>query len=118
MGLLPVGSIVKLLNSKAATYMIVGYYPQNEEMVWDYSAVEYPGGLDASGEMHTFYADEIEELLYVGYTDETTERLLKKLPEYITELFEVGCEYTEGIRRKEGDIIEKNNLEQIDISMI
>ena len=84
MALLPAGSIVKLSGTSADMYMIAGYYPQDGDMIWDYSAVEYPGGMGANGEMHTFYADEITEILHVGYTDETAERLLEKLPEYIT----------------------------------
>lgn len=122
MALLPAGSIVKLSGTSADMYMIAGYYPQDGDMIWDYSAVEYPGGMGANGEMHTFYADEITEILHVGYTDETAERLLEKLPEYVTELFETAKEYEESMNGKvKTDIgqtdLEENGTEQMDIQM-
>ena len=72
-GLLPIGSVVLLKNSKKRI-MIIGVLQkqlkEGEEVIWDYSACLYPEGYLGPDKTFLFNADQIEKVYSVGYQDE------------------------------------------------
>ena len=82
-GLLPVGSIVVLEKAPDILYMIAGYYPAAGAEVRDYAAVRYPAGLGDTMKLELFDADQIRAVGSGGYTDEDSERMLRRIPEFM-----------------------------------
>lgn len=72
-GLLPVGTVVLLKNSKKRV-MIIGVLQKqvkgDEEIIWDYSACFYPEGYMGPDKTFLFNAGQIEKVYAVGYQDE------------------------------------------------
>lgn len=77
---LPIGSIVKLKDDKNFEYMILGYYPIDQETdeKFDYSAVVYPHGYSYGNNLILFNKDDIERVEYEGYSDDDTEMIKSK----------------------------------------
>lgn len=82
-GLLPVGSIVVLEKAPDILYMIAGYYPVAGEAVRDYAAVRYPAGLGDTMKLELFDSEQIRTVVSGGYTDEDSERMLRRIPEFM-----------------------------------
>ena len=72
-GLLPIGTVVLLKNSKKRI-MIIGLLQkqikEGEEVIWDYSACFYPEGYMGPDKTFLFNGDQIEKVFAVGYQDE------------------------------------------------
>lgn len=68
---LPLGSII-LPAKSTKRVMIVGRYQKNMETgnIFDYSAVKYPEGYLGSNQLIMFNNEQIDEVFFVGYTDE------------------------------------------------
>ena len=80
-GLLPLGSVVKLKDSVDAL-MIVGYYPvasSRPNYVWDYAGVLFPGGCLDTTQTYQFDKEQIEEIQFIGYEDEEQHRFIMQL---------------------------------------
>lgn len=82
-GLLPVGSIVVLEKMPDILYMIAGYYPATGTTVMEYTAVRYPAGLGDTMKLELFDSDQIRTVVYNGYTDEVSEGMLRRIPEFM-----------------------------------
>lgn len=74
--LLPVGSVVRLDGAEFLA-VVLGYYVDNGEQMYDYLCAPYPAGLDDPS--HTIFAnsDAIVEVVSHGYLDEQGEEVLK-----------------------------------------
>lgn len=72
-GLLPIGTVVLLKNSKKRV-MIIGVLQkqikEGESVIWDYSACFYPEGYMGPDKTFLFNADQIEKVFAVGYQDQ------------------------------------------------
>ena len=72
-GLLPIGTVVLLKNSKKRV-MIIGVLQKQikdgEEIIWDYSACLYPEGYMGPDKTFLFSGDQIEKVFAVGYQDQ------------------------------------------------
>lgn len=71
-GLLPIGSVVLLKNSKKKL-MVIGFVQRQQsapEMIWDYAGCLYPEGFMGPDRMFLFNTDQIERIYAVGYQDE------------------------------------------------
>ena len=72
-GLLPIGTVVLLKNSKKRV-MIIGVMQkqtkENEEIIWDYSACLYPEGYMGPDKTFLFNSNQIETVFSVGYQDQ------------------------------------------------
>ncbi len=72
-GLLPIGTVVLLKNSKNRI-MIIGVLQkqikEGKEVLWDYSACLYPEGYLGSDKLFLFNTDQIEKIFSIGYQDE------------------------------------------------
>ena len=77
---LNLGSVVLLKGRK--TPMM----PTNEDIMYDYSAVKYPEGMLDTNKNHVFNIEDIEEVLFNGYSTEESETLINKIPEYKKEI--------------------------------
>ena len=84
---LKLGSVV-LLKGRKTPMMIIGYLPipTNEDIMYDYSAVKYPEGMLDTNKNHVFNIEDIEEVLFNGYSTEESETLINKIPEYKKEI--------------------------------
>ena len=76
--LLPIGTVCILKNAKKKI-MIIGYYPKltsdKSNKTYDYSGCLYPEGLIASNQVLMFDHDKIEEIFYLGYSDDEGKKL-------------------------------------------
>ena len=83
---LPIGSIVLLKNGKKKV-MIYGRLQRriNEETTYDYIACLYPEGNIGEDYMYLFNHDDIDTVVYRGYSDAEEEALVAKLNQYIQE---------------------------------
>lgn len=73
--LLPIGSVVRLVGTDFLV-VILGYYVDNGEQMFDYLAAPYPMGLDDPDHAILANADAIVEVVARGYLDEDGERAL------------------------------------------
>lgn len=83
--LLPLGTIVKL-KVFPKKLMIIGflqYSKNNENKIYDYTAVTYPQGQISSKYSIHFDNSDIEEIVYRGYEDEDWEKFSNELREFV-----------------------------------
>lgn len=79
--LLPIGSIVRLTGSEKYV-MIYGVKQKtsfNPEIMIDYVAVPYPEGYFSEKYQYIFNQDDIEEVIFRGYEDDSREVFIKLL---------------------------------------
>jgi len=78
--LLPIGSIVSL-NQNNTKLMIVGYLQKTNEddKIWDYSAVIYPNGFISPNRMIVFDSIQIERCYLMGYQNIEAIEFLKEI---------------------------------------
>lgn len=89
-GLLPIGSVVLIGNSKKKV-MIVGVCQKGgseEEKIWDYTGVIYPEGYLDSQKMFLFNNEQITQVFALGYQDEEQFAFKEKADEAIKKLRE------------------------------
>lgn len=89
-GLLPIGSVVLIGNSKKKV-MIVGVCQKGgseEEKIWDYTGVIYPEGYLDSQKMFLFNNEQITQVFALGYQDEEQLAFKEKADEAIKKLRE------------------------------
>lgn len=71
-GLLPIGTVVLLKDSKKRV-MIIGVVQKQikdgEDIIWDYSACFYPEGYMGPDKTFLFNSDQIDKVFAVGYQD-------------------------------------------------
>ena len=88
-GLLPIGTVVLLKNSKKRI-MIIGLLQkqikEGEEVIWDYSACFYPEGYMGPDKTFLFNGDQIEKVFAVGYQDEEQFNFKMKIDQVRNEL--------------------------------
>lgn len=78
--MLAIGSVVKLKGADILA-MIVGYGMATDKQYYDYLGVLYPNGLSAYKDYLYFNVDEIDNVVFSSYKDESYESLRKVLPE-------------------------------------
>ncbi len=88
-GLLPIGTVVLLKNSKKRI-MIIGLLQkqikEGEEVIWDYSACFYPEGYMGPDKTFLFNGGQIEKVFAVGYQDEEQFNFKMKIDQVRNEL--------------------------------
>lgn len=70
-GLLPIGSVV-LLNESKKKVMIVGVCQRSAndpDKIWDYTGVVFPEGFLAPDKMFMFNNEQITQIFAIGYQD-------------------------------------------------
>lgn len=84
---LPLGSIVRLKEGKVSL-MIVGYTPiePGTDNVLDYLAVMWPIGVMSSDRNLLFNRDQIEEVIFEGFSNDKEVEFRTKLEEAIEEI--------------------------------
>lgn len=85
MKFLPIGTIV-LLKEATKKVMIAGFLAaENEESkdIYDYVGFPYPEGITSSKEFLLFNHDQIKEVFYEGYKDESENALKNKFQKII-----------------------------------
>ena len=84
--LLPIGSVVKLKGAEKRL-MIFGIRQTNEEtgQEYDYVAVLYPEGNMGEDIRYMFDNDDIDETVFVGYSDEERRDFLQDLKDFFDE---------------------------------
>lgn len=71
MDIFPIGTVVTLQSDSHVKFMIVGYFPTNQEGERrDYAAVRYPMGVYDSRMYFFFNATDVAEVLHTGYVDD------------------------------------------------
>lgn len=76
---LPVGSVVQLAGDADHIFMITGFYPIAEDVLYDYTAVQYPLGNATAETAILFTADKIDKVLHEGYKNAAFPILLDAL---------------------------------------
>lgn len=87
-GLLPIGSVVLIGNSKKKV-MIIGVCQKSvgeTEKIWDYTGVVFPEGFIAADKMVLFNNEQISQVFALGYQDEEQMAFKKKADETISKL--------------------------------
>lgn len=88
-GLLPIGTVVLLRNSKKRV-MIIGVLQKQlkdgEEIIWDYSACLYPEGYMGPDKTFLFNSDQIEKIFAVGYQDQEQFAFKEKIDQIKTKI--------------------------------
>ncbi len=87
-GLLPIGSVVLLHESKKKV-MIVGVCQKGgsePERIWDYAGVLFPEGFLAPDKMFLFNNEQIEQVFAIGYQDGEQLAFKSKADEMIKKL--------------------------------
>lgn len=97
--ILPIGSVVRLLDQPEYMYMITGYYViTNGDTLFDYCGVHYPLGEGKDSIIVSFNASNIEEVLFEGYSNDQTNEL-------ISDLEKATSRFTEQI--KNGELLQE-----------
>lgn len=73
--LIPVGSVVRLEDASALT-VVLGYFVDDGEQLYDYLLAPYPAGLDDPNHALLANADAIVEVVARGYLDDAGEQAL------------------------------------------
>ena len=82
--LLPIGTVVRLKGAEIP-FMISGYFPEDEEKpgeYYDYFAFPYPLGFSSTVEASSIYADDIEDIIALGYQDKESMDYISKLESF------------------------------------
>ena len=99
-GLLPLGSVVKLKES-GGLLMIIGYFTIEQsrpDYVWDYVGVVFPGGCLDTTQTYQFDKEQIEEIVYIGYEDEEQHQFIMQLN---SQEYEIKSKYQYADRKDE-----------------
>ncbi|MBR6690861.1 MAG: DUF4176 domain-containing protein [Bacilli bacterium] len=78
---LPIGSIIKLHNLKSKV-MIAGFCLKNNDSIYDYCGVLYPGGIKDKNSYLYFYKSDITQIVKIGPIDIESIVLLEKVKEF------------------------------------
>lgn len=78
--LLPIGSVVLLKNAKKRL-MIIGILTakRQDEKLYDYLGVVYPEGFMGADNNFLFDHEDIEEVVFTGYSDEERDLFMKAM---------------------------------------
>lgn len=94
-GLLPIGTVVLLKNSKKRV-MIIGILQkqirEGDEVVWDYSACYYPEGYMGPDKTFLFNTNQIEKIYSIGYQDEEQFAFKEKIDKVRNDLLSLNEE--------------------------
>lgn len=74
--LIPVGSVVRLKEVDALV-VILGYFPDDGERMYDYFAAPYPTGLASENHAILLDADGVAEVVSQGYLDDMGKKALE-----------------------------------------
>ena len=69
--LLPIGSVVTIKLKKHISVVILGYSPEINGKTYDYSASILPVGLIVNESIIAFNSNQIGEILFKGYKDDS-----------------------------------------------
>lgn len=78
--LLPVGSIV-LLKDATRKVVIIGFgvVENGSDEIWDYLGAAYPIGVISSDNSLLFNRNQIEKVIFVGYSDDEDKEIRKEI---------------------------------------
>lgn len=81
---LPIGTVV-MLKGATKKIMIMGYCPIEKEKneMYDYSACLYPEGLVDSSKILLFNHDKIEQVYFVGNSDEEYQKINEQMKQML-----------------------------------
>ena len=80
MTILPIGTVVNLKKTSEMPVMIIGYFPYNENGdSKDYVSVRYPMGAFDNKMFFFFNQEDIEEVVFKGYMDDSFTALKKTI---------------------------------------
>lgn len=84
---LPVGSIV-LLKEATRPLVVIGYtvVEEGSTKIWDYLGCAYPVGVLGTNKNLLFQKDQIEKVLFMGYSDSEGKDFLSKLDSTMEEI--------------------------------
>lgn len=84
---LPLGSVVRLKGGKIRI-AIIGYTPieKGKKEVWDYLGAVWPMGVISSDNNLLFNRDQVEEVVFEGFTDSAELEFRTKLEKVIDEI--------------------------------
>lgn len=84
---LPVGSVVRLKGGKV-NLIIVGYTPfePGTDVVWDYLGAMWPMGVMASDRNLLFNRDQIDEVIFEGFSNDKEIEFRTKLEEAVADI--------------------------------
>ena len=105
MYVLPVGSVVYLKNG-TIKIVVLGNSPLDDGKYYDYVGGEYPIGLKPD-QVYFFNEDNIEEVLFEGYRDETCERYLNAIEHWQGELKIPKANVEEEAKHQVNEVVEK-----------
>lgn len=70
--MLPIGTVVSLTKDPKSKNIITGYAVRTKDKQFDYCSVLYPiGGMDSYSADRVFNAEDIDKVLFEGFTGET-----------------------------------------------
>lgn len=79
MNFLPIGTVVSVDKPEQAKRMIIGYFPQKEQCIYDYLAVAYPIGMFFDNTVCCLNSEQITAIDKKGYQDELFLRMAKNM---------------------------------------
>ena len=84
---LPLGSIV-LLKDATRYVVVIGYAvsEENSNEIWDYLGCAYPIGVISPNKNLLFNKDQIEKVIFNGYTDDEGTKFLDTLEESVDKI--------------------------------
>lgn len=114
--MLSVGSIVYLKNG-AMKMVVLGHCPIREGKYYDYLGGEFPIGINPE-KLYFFNGDNIEEVIFEGYQDETNQKYLAAIDNWKQEFDVPKGDVLEALKNQQQKIIEeqeaKSNKENAD----
>lgn len=84
---LPVGSVVRLKDAKM-NIIVIGYAPvvKNKTEIWDYLGAMWPMGVISSDKNLLFNRDQIDIVVYEGYSNDEEKDFRAKLEKAMAEI--------------------------------
>lgn len=84
---LPVGSVVRLKDAKM-NIIVIGYTPieKNKTEIWDYLGAMWPMGVISSDRNLLFNRDQIETIVFEGFSNDEEKDFRAKLEKAVAEI--------------------------------
>ena len=95
--LLPLGSVISLVGEEEQRFLVIGYYPEDDEESYDYLLTLYPQGMFEIPCMVMANSETIESVCVKGFANEASREMLSDISELMKDQAEMNAEIGKAI---------------------
>ena len=90
--LLPLGSVISLVGEVEQRFLVIGYYPEDDEKSYDYLLTLYPQGMFEIPYMVMANSEMIESVCVKGFANEASREMLSDISKLMKGQAEMNAE--------------------------